>query len=173
MSDSILVAYASRTGTTAGVAQAIGDTLARGGRTVEVMPMVEVADVTAYRAVVAGSAIQDHEWLPEARQFLSRHRAGLVQRPFAAFMVCMTLSLRRADRYRPALREWMEPVRALVPTVSEGYFAGSLDLEKIPGLIDRLKFRGAVALRVWKPGDHRDWAAIRSWAESLPPLLGG
>ena len=36
---------------------------------------------------------------------------------------------------------------------------------------DRLKFRLSVAFGVWKEGDHRDWNAIRAWAQSLYPLL--
>jgi hypothetical protein len=34
-----------------------------------------------------------------------------------------------------------------------------------------VKFRVSVLLGVWKEGDHRDWAAVRAWAESLVPLL--
>jgi hypothetical protein len=30
-----------------------------------------------------------------------------------------------------------------------------------------------VLFGVWKEGDHRDWAAIRAWAESLRPQLLG
>ena len=60
MSGRILVAYASRGGSTAGVAEAIGQTLAAGGSEVDVRSMTEIDDVTAYQAVVAGSAIQAH-----------------------------------------------------------------------------------------------------------------
>jgi hypothetical protein len=34
-----------------------------------------------------------------------------------------------------------------------------------------LKFRMSVMFGIWKEGDHRDWNAIRTWAESLHPLL--
>jgi len=77
MSDRILVAYASRGGSTAGVAEAIGQTLAAGGAEVDVRSMTEIDDVTAYQAVVAGSAIQAHQWLPEAMQFIQAHQAEL------------------------------------------------------------------------------------------------
>jgi hypothetical protein len=36
---------------------------------------------------------------------------------------------------------------------------------------ERLKFRMSVLLGVWTEGDHRDWNAIRAWAEELKPLL--
>ncbi len=174
MSNTILVTYASRTGSTAGVAEAIGKTLAEGGAQVEVRPMKDIKDVqdlATYRAVVAGSAIQGAKWLPEAMQFVQTYRAALSRKPFAAFLVCMTLAMPAADRYRAGVAEWLAPVRALVKPVSEGLFAGVLDLSQVSSLGDKLKFRLSVAFGVWSEGDHRDWNAIRAWAESLRPLL--
>jgi len=171
MSNKILVAYASRAGSTAGVAEAIGKTLAESGVQVDVLPMKDVTDLAPYRAVVAGSAIQGKQWLPEAMQFMQAHQAALAQAPFAIFTVCMTLAMRNGDNYRQAVADWLKPVRAVVKPVSEGLFAGALDISKIPSLSDRLKFRISVVFGVWSEGDHRDWNAIRLWAESLPPLL--
>jgi menaquinone-dependent protoporphyrinogen oxidase len=130
-----------------------------------------VKDLGSYGAVVAGSAINAASWLPEAMEFVRLHRGELALKPFAAFMVCMTLAMPNAEKYRQGIAAWMEPVRALVRPVSEGLFAGVLDLKKLPTLADRLKFRLSVAMGVWKEGDHRDWNAIRAWAESLLPLL--
>jgi menaquinone-dependent protoporphyrinogen oxidase len=170
MSDKILVAYASRTGSTAGVAEAIGKTLSEGGAQVEVRPMEDVKDLAPYRAVVAGSAIRGGKWLPEAMQFMRTHRAALAQKPFAAFLVCMTLTVSK-EKYRAQVAAWLEPVRELVKPVSEGFFAGALDISKVPSFSDRLKFRLSVAFGVWSEGDHRDWNAIRTWAEGMRPLL--
>jgi len=83
MPNKILVTYASRTGSTTGVAQAIGTALTQGGAQVEVRPMSEVQDLTPYDAVVAGSAIHNQAWLPEALQFIQAHQAELAQKPFA------------------------------------------------------------------------------------------
>ena len=171
MNDRILVTYASRAGATAGVAEVIGKTLAEGGAQVDVLPMQDVKDLAPYRAVVAGSAIQGGQWLPEAMQFVQAHRAELVRKPFAAFLVCMTLAMPNADRYRQGVAEWLEPVRAMVRPVSEGLFAGALDISKVPSFGDRLKFRLSVAFGAWTEGDHRDWNAIRAWAADLQPLL--
>ena len=55
MTCKILVTYASRCGTTAGVDEAIGKTLAEGGAQVDVLPMKEVSDLSTYHSVVAGS----------------------------------------------------------------------------------------------------------------------
>jgi menaquinone-dependent protoporphyrinogen oxidase len=174
MSTKILVTYASRAGSTAGVAEAIGQSLADGfgqGVQVEIRPMQDVQDMAGYQAVVAGSAIQGRQWLPEAMQFLQANWAALSQKPFAAFLVCMALSMKNADKYHSGVAEWLAPVRALVRPVSEGLFAGALDISQVPSFGDRLKFRLSVALGVWSEGDHRDWNAIRVWAEDLKPLL--
>lgn len=171
MSNPILVTYASRAGSTAGVADAIAKTLTENGMQVEVRPMQDVKDLTPYRAVVAGSAIQGAQWLPEAMQFMHTHRAALAQKPFAAFLVCMTLAMKNGANYGDVVATMLAPVRALVKPVSEGYFAGVLDIRKVPSFGDRLKFRLSVVMGVWAEGDHRDWNAIRAWAESLRPLL--
>ena len=171
MSKKILVTYATRAGSTAGVAEAIGRTLAEGGAQVEVRPMNDVKDLTPYRAVVAGSAIQNKQWLPEAMQFMQTHQADLAQRPFAAFLVCMTLAMKNADKYRGFVEDFLQPVRVLVTPVSEGLFAGVLDIRKVPSASDRFKFRLSVLFGVWSEGDHRDWNVIRSWADSIRPLL--
>ena len=164
MPDRILVTFASRAGTTRGVAEAIGKTLAECGAQVDVLPMQDVQDLAPYRAVVAGSAIHGRQWLPEAMQFMQTHQATFVQKPFAAFLVCMTLAMPTTDKYHEHVADFLQPVRALVKPVSEGLFAGALDISKIPSFRDRLKFRLSVLFGVWSEGDHRDWNAILAWA---------
>jgi menaquinone-dependent protoporphyrinogen oxidase len=170
MTDRILVTYASRTGSTIGVSQAIAAVLTEKGYLVDVIPMPEVKEISPYRAVIAGSAIQSSAWLPEAIHFLQTHRAALNQRPFAAFLVCMTLVMGNG-KYRDHVSTFMQPVRDLVKTRSEGLFAGALNIGAIPSLADRIKFRLSVLFGVWKEGDHRDWDAIRKWAAALPQSL--
>ena len=170
MPNKILVAYASRTGSTVGVAETIGKTLIEHGADVDVRAMQDASDLSAYKAAVVGSAIQNRQWLPEAMDFVRANRAALNAMPTAAFLVCMTLAMRRGD-YRDQVSAWLDPVRALVKPVRVGLFPGALDISKIPSGSDRLKFRLSVLFGVWTEGDHRDWNAIRAWAESLPPLL--
>jgi len=171
MNDKILITYASRAGSTAEIAEMIGKSLAQNGIQADVLPMQAVKDLTPYRAVVAGSAIRKSKWLPEAMQFIQTHRAELMQKPFASFTVCITLAMSNSDQYRQAVAGWIEPVRAQVRPVSEGLFAGRLDFSKLPLTFDTVLLRAAVAFGIFPKGDSRDWNAIRSWAESVHPLL--
>ena len=171
MNNRILIAYASRTGSTAEVAQAIGKTLAESGALVDVLSMKDVQDLTPYSAVVAGSAIRGSKWLPEATQFIHTHRTELAQKRFAEFTVCITLAMSNTGQYRTAVAKWVAPVRALVAPLSEGFFPGMLDFKKLPFNLDTLGLRLAVVLGIFPRDDRRDWNAVRAWAESIRPLL--
>ncbi len=171
MGKKILVTYASRAGSTAGVAEKIGKILRDLGEVAEVKPMKEVTDLSDYDAVVAGSPIQASAWLPEAMEFMRRYQAVLSEKPFATFTLCMTLAMKKGVEYRPTISEWIAPVRSLARPVSEGIFAGVLDLKKVPGAGDRLKFKLSILFGVWHEGDFRNWHEIEKWAAGLPELL--
>jgi menaquinone-dependent protoporphyrinogen oxidase len=171
MSDKILVTYATMTGSTIGVSEAIGKTLRELGANVDVISMKEVKDISVYKAVIAGSAIQAGSWLPEAMDFMQTHKQTLNQKPFAAFLVCMTLAMTKGYNYRDTVSGWLTPVRSLVSPFSEGLFTGILDIGRIPSFSDRLRFRISVMTGIWKEGDHRNWEDIRIWATNLKPYL--
>ena len=171
MTNRILVTYASRTGSTKEIAEAIGKTLSGGDIQVDILPMTEVKDLSPYQAVVAGSAIRGSKWLPEAVQFIQTHRSVLSQKRFAMFTVCITMAMKNAENYRSAVMEWIAPVRAMVRPLSEGLFAGKLAFDKLPFNKDTLLFRLSVAFGIFPRGDHRDWYAIHTWAEKLKPVL--
>lgn len=58
MNERILVAYATKAGSTAEVAEVIGQVLRETGATVDVLPARAVEDLTPYRAVIIGSAVR-------------------------------------------------------------------------------------------------------------------
>jgi len=167
----ILVAYASRAGSTAGVAERIGKVLTKMGEDVTVKPMSEADDLKSYDAFVTGSAIQAASWLPEAMEFIRKNQELLTEKPCATFTVCMTLAMSKGEQYRAGIVEWLTPVRAITHPVSEGIFAGVLDLKKVPSFSDRLKFRMSILLGFWQAGDHRKWDRIEQWASHLHDQL--
>lgn len=171
MPTKILITFASRTGSTAQIAEAIFKTLASNGAEIELLPIQDIKDLSIYHAVIVGSPIRKSRWLPEAMQFLQAYSKELAQKRVATFTVSITLAMSSAEQYRNAVREWIAPVRAQVKPVSEGLFAGRLDFNKLPWTLDTLLFRATVALGILPKGDHRDWNAVHTWAESLYPLL--
>lgn len=171
MAKKVLVTYASCTGFTQGVAEMIGKTMKDDHLEVDVIPMKDVKNLKNYDAVVAGSGIQAGAWLPEAMQFVRENQNELSKKPFAAFLVCMTLAMKNGENYRSHVQSWLQPVKSLVPTISAEVFSGGLELKKIPSASDRLKFRLSTLFGIWKAGDHRDWGAIRLWAGELKHLL--
>lgn len=172
MPNRILVTYASRTGSTAEVAETITKTMVEGGAQVDLVPMNEVKDLSPYQAVVAGSAIRGSKWLPEAVQFVQDHQTKLAQKKCALFTVCITMAMKNAVNYRSGVMGWVAPMRAMVRPLSEELFAGRLDFSKLPLNKDTLGLRLSVAMGIFPRGDHRDWNAIRTWAQSLGPILG-
>jgi menaquinone-dependent protoporphyrinogen oxidase len=77
---SILVAYASQTGSTAGIARAIADELERAGLAVDCRPAGEVADLVDYTAVILGSGVFLPRRGSDGGGFITRHAAELATR---------------------------------------------------------------------------------------------
>lgn len=81
----VLVAYASKHGGTAGLAEWIGQALEHSGMGVSVVPTNEVIDVESYDAVIVGGALYVFRWHTEARSFVKKHARALRLRPVWLF----------------------------------------------------------------------------------------
>jgi len=163
--DKILVAYASRAGSTGEVAEAIGQVLCEAGAAVDVRLAKEVTDLSPYRAVVVGSGIRVGKWLPEAVEFVERHREALSRMPVAYFLVCLTLK-EDTEENRRTVAAYLDPVRDLVQPVDVGLFAGVMDYNKLP-FIFRLMMKAMKS----PEGDFRNWETIRAWAGQVHTSL--
>jgi menaquinone-dependent protoporphyrinogen oxidase len=160
----ILIAYATRYGSTAEVAQAIARALRSPERSVDVMPAAQVSSVDGYDAVIVGSAVRFGTWLDEAHAFLRRHRAALAARPLAFFTLHMQAAASDAGRAQQAA--YTSAARAIVVPGEEAFFLGALRPERL-SFLDRMAVR-----MVGAPlKDLRDWAAIDAWAQALPTRL--
>lgn len=161
----ILVAYATRAGSTIEVADAIAKTLAEGVQ-VEIKPVKKVKDIKEYQAVVLGTAIRKGNVLPEALDFVKRYKTDLKNIPTAYFIVCMTLK-ENTEENRKKANAYLDPLRAEVTPEDTGLFAGKLDYSKL-GSIDYI----IVKYFIGEPeGDYRDWNAIKDWAAQLKKKL--
>lgn len=161
MADRILVAYATRYGSTAEVAEAIGDELRKAGVAVDVRPVGEVRDLSPYRAAIIGSPIYMGKWLPESQVFIERNQQILRTIPVAYFAVGLTIEEGSPEILKKAEAS-MDQVRMLVKPVDIGLFPGRLET-------DRLSFtdRAITKLIRAKTGDSRNWEAVRAWAQAV------
>ena len=166
--DRVLVAYATRMGSTVGVAEAIGQELCAAGASAEVRPLRGELDPSGYRAVVLGSAIRMGAVLPELTDFLEKRQAELARVPTAVFVVCMTLA-EDTTANRAKVRAYLDPVRAKLNPVAEGHFAGRMEYAKLPFFA-----RMMIKYMVRPPeGDFRNWSAIQAWPSTLPSSFTG
>jgi len=158
----ILVAYASKYGSTGGVADAIGKGLCSKGAAVGVLLMKNVVNLSSYQGVMVGSAIYMGKWLSEAVDFVKENSEVLRQIPVAYFLVCMTLR-EPTEENRAKVLAYLDPVLKAIPEIKPigiGAFAGALDYNNLSWLNKKiLKSKGT------PEGDFRDWKAIRTWAE--------
>ena len=170
--DRILVAYASRCGSTGGVADAIGRVLYEKGASVDVVRVGNVSDLTSYGAVVVGSAIHSDEWLSEASDFVIQNREVLSRVPVAYFLTCLTLVHPTEENRRTALG-FLDPLSRKAPEVTPvdiGLFAGVLDYDKLSFMV-RMVMKIKMKDKGVNEGDYRDWSSIQSWAQSVAPRL--
>jgi menaquinone-dependent protoporphyrinogen oxidase len=158
MNNRILIAYASKAGSTAEIAMKIGETLTKANQPVDVMPVAKVTDLSPYSSVILGSAIRMGQVLPDAMKFIQSNQAALAQKTFSTFIVCMTLN-DDTEANRKTVSAYLDPLRALIKPSSEGMFAGVMDLRKLP-LFERLIIKAMKA----PEGDFRKWDAIQAWA---------
>lgn len=163
MAKRVLVGYATRTGSTTGVAEAIGRMLGERGYAVDVKPLREKPSPGGYDAVVVGSAINGAAWLPEAIGWVESNARVLRDIPTATFCV-HSMNGGSDEKQTRKRRAYLEKVRAVVEPVAEGFFLGKGPTADDSSLIARWAFKtfGGTA-----EGDARDWDAIEGWARRL------
>lgn len=192
---SVLVTYATMAGSTAEVAQAVGEQIAKGGSQVEVKPISEVNDLDGYDGVVIGGPMI-MGWHRAALKFLKKNRGTFQHIPLAIFVTAMSLTqtgetnlegvpvyvdenlpkapekegnLNFRERYA-RLSNYLQPIlRAISPAkpTSMAIFGGRMEY-------GRLKWWAVLfaMLIIRAPaGERRNWAAIRAWAAELPAAL--
>ena len=152
----ILVAHASRHGSTREVAEAVAATLRAHDFAVDVMAAGEVGLLRQYAGVVLGGALYTGRLHKDARGFLARHRDALAGRTLAVFALGpRTLAPDDIAGSRAQLDRALRGVPELVP-VSVAVFGGVVKPENL-----RFPFNRMPA------SDARDWAAIDAWAGEL------
>lgn len=165
MTGTVLVAHASRFGTTREVAEAIGATLRERGLRVEVLPAGEVDDLGPYTGVVLGGGIYIGRWHRDARGFVKHFEDELRGLPVAVFALG-PVSEKASDMAGSVKQLERNLGRLPIEPFAVRVFGGAFDPTKVGFPLNRLP-----------AADVRDWEVIRSWAgglvqrfESVPAL---
>jgi menaquinone-dependent protoporphyrinogen oxidase len=166
MAKRILIAYASKCGSTAEIADSMGKTLSGNGYSVDVLPVKMVTSLDGYDAVLAGSAIRVGAWLPEALELLKQNQAALGKLPIAIFTV-HALNWENTSASEALRRNYTTAVKQLITPKDEVFFAGKIDYSKMT-FLEKMMSKTVRAVEE----DLRDWAAINDWAKGIPGRLG-
>jgi menaquinone-dependent protoporphyrinogen oxidase len=174
----VLVAYASKYGSTKGIAEFVGEKLRQEGMQVDVQEVGTVRNAADYDAFVIGSAVYMFHWLKEAKRFVSKNSALLVNRPVWLFSSGPVGTQSKDAKGRDLLEvsgpKELDELRALVKPRDHQVFFGALDGTRLTGTIGftyRLARRSQAAREAMPEGDFRDWKEIDAWAGSIAEEL--
>ena len=159
----ILVTAATKHGSTAEIAEAIGRALGEAGKAVEVEPVDRVTSLEPYEAVILGSGVYLGHWLAPARAFAGRHAEELRSRPTWLFS-----SGPIGDPPLPKAEDAVDVGDLVEQTGAREHrlFGGCVDRHRL-GFGER-----AVLLAVRaQDGDYRNWDDISEWARGIAAQL--
>lgn len=162
----ILVAFATKSGSTAETARAIADELSAQGLVPEVRDMHEARSLAPFSGVVIVAPLYMLRLHKDARHFLAKHRTALGSLPVVLFVPG---PVEKKDKDWVGARQqldkelarfaWLEPAAAHI-------IGGKFDPAGL-----KAPWRWLPALRKLPANDARDWGAIRSLARDAAPLL--
>ncbi len=167
MDTQILVAYATKHGATAEIAEKVGQVLRQAGLRTDVLPAQRVDDLAPYKAVILGSAIYMGQWRKEAATFLRTNEKALTERPVWLFSSGPTgegdpIQLLKGWRLPKA----QQPVADRIHPRDIAVFGGALNPNKM-NLIEKWMIKNVKA----SLGDFRNWDAIDAWAKAISDAL--
>lgn len=168
----ILVAYDTKYGSTATVAEKIGNTLCEEGLQVDIRlaRKVKKTEIADYDGVIVGSAIIYEMWLPGATNLLRRSRSILAEKTVAYFLVCGSLREETEERIERVNEYYVQPILdkfpEIEPVVEFGTFAGTVDYNKMYP-IDSFLMR----LIEFPDGDWRSFEKIGAWAKEVAAMM--
>jgi len=159
----VLVAVASKHGSTREIARVIANDLQAAGIPTDLCEVREVTDLSRYDAFVLGSGVYAGNWLPDMRSFAAQHAATLSGRPVWVFS---SGPLGAPDSQPPANPARLAAALGAIAVREHRIFAGKLDQAHlaVPELVVAALVRAPV-------GDFRAWDAIHTWARTIASAL--
>lgn len=160
----VLVAYATKHGSTAEIAAAIAEELREAGIAAELLDAADVKDVSRYAGVVLGSAVYMRRWQPPARRLMRRLAHRLGDRPLWIFS---SGPVGEAEM-DPA---WCEPAGILRKAERLNLKGHVIFGGRVPqdphNFVERAMLRDTPAAKQ----DLRDFEEIRAWAREIARAL--
>jgi menaquinone-dependent protoporphyrinogen oxidase len=166
MPEKVLVAYATRYGSTQEVAQEVAATLKENRFSVDLRVLREVHKLEGYQAVVLGAPLFMFHWHKDALGFLARQQAALLQMPVAIFVL--------GPVHEPHDEaEWKSSWEQLEKELAPFPWLKPVALEMFGGKYDPAKLGFPLKMFAGKEpaSDLRDWEAIRRWAGAVGEKL--
>jgi menaquinone-dependent protoporphyrinogen oxidase len=168
----ILVAYASRHGSTQGIAARIAERLRADELDVALLAAAEVPDPSRYDAFVVGGAAYMFHWLKDATSFVRKNRTLLAARPTWLFssgpIGTATVDEEGRDVLETTVPKEFAELRDAIRPRGEKVFFGAMDPAAKPiGVTERIVTLMPAARNAFPRGDFRDWAAIDAWADDI------
>jgi menaquinone-dependent protoporphyrinogen oxidase len=164
----VLVAVASRHGSTADLGRALARDLATASerRGVDLsavaVPAQQHPDPVPFDAVVLGSAVYAGRWLEPAREYAAHHAPALRGRPLWLF----SSGPIGEPPFPPDEPHDAAPLAAITGARGHRVFPGRLD----PSLLSFGERAMVTAMRA-PVGDFRDWDAVAAWADEIAAVL--
>jgi menaquinone-dependent protoporphyrinogen oxidase len=149
----VLVAYATKLGSTGEIAEAMAQVLRDSGHRALAVPARDVRSLDDWDAVVLGSAVYAAYWQKDARQFIDRFREQLVARPLWLYSGGpLDRRLARAD----------QPITPHGAEITAGL--GAREHRTFGGRLAADADVSPQVLQTHRLGDFRDWQAIVDYA---------
>jgi menaquinone-dependent protoporphyrinogen oxidase len=162
MKDPVLVAYATRYGSTQEVAEAVAESMREAGLEVDIKRLREVKILEGYRAVVVGAPLFMFHWHKDALGFLERHQEALARLPVMVFAL---------GPFHDEEKEWADVRAQLEKELAKLPWLRPADIKIFGGKFDPQKLRLPSsllpAMKKIPASDIRDWEAIRAWGTDL------
>ena len=176
----VLVAYASKSGGTKGIAEFIGERLRGQGLQADVQDAGSIQDAGGYDAYVVGSAVYMFHWMKGAKQFLSHNKKALAGKPVWLFSSGPVGTDRTNAKGQDLLDvsvsgpKELEELQEATSFRDHKVFFGALDASKltgVTGMMYRMARRSEEARKSMPEGDFRDWKEIETWANDIATAL--
>lgn len=155
----ILVAVASKHGSTYEIAEVIVREFEAAGLVADLREINENPSLVGYDAAVIGSAVYMGRWMSEAQNFIETHQEKLVELPVWLFSSGPLGDDLTEDEGEP---QNLAQLMADTSAIGHKVFVGKLDENEL-GLREKIVVRMVKA----PIGDFRDWDDIRDWTADV------